>query len=86
MNDEEININNLINKYLSVIYNIKNKNRDIDMIILGMESLNHLRYNLQSYEWETKNNSDSLNSGFLFGYPIKILDFLPKEYIGIKLK
>ena len=77
---------NLIDEYMSVMHNIKSLNRDIEEFVFGIDTPNSLRKNSGFEFLENTTKIDCSNCGFLFGIPIRVLDFLPPNYKGVRLK
>ena len=70
-------IRNLI---IENIYKIKNENREIEEIVFSEEA-----YRSLATEWDLPSDHKFAIKE-LFGYPIKILSYLPSDYIGLRIK
>ncbi len=70
-------IRNLI---IENIYKIKSENREIEEIVFGEEAYRNL-----AIEWGLPSDHKFAIKEF-FGYPIKILSYLPPDYIALRIK
>lgn len=80
---QEMKEGTILDKIIEGIRIVKIENRDIKKIILGTESLTELQMSTldMMYEGEIAHTMKRK----LLGYPIKILSFLPHNYIGLEL-
>ncbi|MCK4258070.1 MAG: hypothetical protein KAX49_03780 [Halanaerobiales bacterium] len=61
---------------------IRTENRNIRKVILGVKSMMKLRTESGPFQsLRTECESD-----YIFGIPIKVMDILPKNYIGVEME
>ena len=78
------NDSTILNRIIEGIKVIKAENRDVEEIILGMESMTELQMDLRNLM--ICGGTIKTNEMKLLGYSLNILSFLPHDYIGLRLR
>ena len=84
---EEKNDNTILDMIIEGVNIIRTQRREVKEIILGTESVTELQMNTLDMIYDIYYDGEEANMmGMkLLGYPIKILSFLPHNYIGLRL-